>query len=168
MCFAMGVIVTAKLITMSEVLGKPGSLRPGIIFKGKVHIKSWYDNSPCNWSITVSPNGWTSDGLSFQWLQNTFDPCTKSRKTGRYRILVLDSHGSHPPPEFDCYCAKNDIILVRMPPCRYHRVFSSQLSAWIRWEINILYFWFRWCLILQRKRESWQRADLLVSIGKLL
>jgi len=139
--FAMGVIATAKVVTMAENLGKPVLLQPGnrewvtvieavnsagwavppvIIFKGKVHIESWYNGLPRDWSISVSPNGWTSDDLGLQWLKNSFDPYTKCRKTGRYRMLVLDGHGSHLTPEFDRYCDENDIVPICMPAHSSH------------------------------------------------
>jgi hypothetical protein len=62
--FAMGLIATAKVVTRSEILGRPKLLQPGqrewvtaiecinstgfavppcIIFKGKVHIQGWYE-----------------------------------------------------------------------------------------------------------------------------
>jgi hypothetical protein len=69
--FAMGLITTAKVVTRSEILGRPKLLQPGqrewvtaikcinstgfavppcIIFKGKVHIQGWYEelNLPGN------------------------------------------------------------------------------------------------------------------------
>lgn len=63
--FAMGVIGTAKVVTMSDHMGKPVLLRPGnrewvtaieavnasgwvlppvIIFAGKVHLAAWYED----------------------------------------------------------------------------------------------------------------------------
>ena len=85
--FAMGLTATAKVITRSEYYGKRASLQPGnrewvtviesvsasgrvlspyIIFKGKVFIQSWFDELPNDWTLNVSPNGWTTDeiGLS--------------------------------------------------------------------------------------------------------
>lgn len=62
--FAMGLIATTKVVTRSEILGRPKLLQPGqrewvtaikcinstgfaippcIIFKGKVHIQGWYE-----------------------------------------------------------------------------------------------------------------------------
>lgn len=43
-----------------------------------------------------------------------FDRWTKTRTTGRYRLLILDSHGSHSTPEFDEFCSDNQIITLCM------------------------------------------------------
>jgi hypothetical protein len=79
--FAMGLISTAKVVTRSEILGKPKLLQPGqrewvtaiecinstgfvvppcIIFKGKVHIQGWYEELglALDWRLEVSANGW--------------------------------------------------------------------------------------------------------------
>ena len=72
-----------------------------IIFEGKVHISTWYQDSPLppTWRIAVSENGWTTDELTLEWLQQVFEPQTRSRTVGRYRLLILDGHGSHMTPE---------------------------------------------------------------------
>jgi len=105
--FAMGLVATAKVVTRSEMLGRPFLIQPGnrewvtsiecvnstrwvlppcIIFKEKVHIEGWYQDTalPANWQIEVSENGWTTDQIGLQWLQKVFIPATTSRTTGRY------------------------------------------------------------------------------------
>jgi len=137
--FAMGLIATAKVVTRADMYGRRQVIQPGnrewvtsiecvnstgwvlppcIIFKGTVHIEGWYQDSklPHNWRIEVSPNGWTSDQITLRWLQKVFIPETNSRSCGRYRLLVLDGHGSHLTPEFDRICSENDIIPICMPP----------------------------------------------------
>jgi hypothetical protein len=39
---------------------------------------------------------------------------------GRYRLLVLDGHGSHLTAQFDRICAENDIIPLCMPAHSSH------------------------------------------------
>lgn len=38
-----------------------------------------------------------------------------SRVQGRFRLLILDRHGSHLTPQFDRICAENNIIPLCMP-----------------------------------------------------
>jgi hypothetical protein len=135
--FAMGLIATAKVITRRESYGRRSLLQPGnrewvtviectntfgwalapsVIFKGKVFVESWFDSLPGNWRFEVSPNGWTSDEIGLRWLQKLFIPSTSSRTKGRYRLLVLDGHGSHLTPKFDEICEQNNIIPICMPP----------------------------------------------------
>ncbi|KAJ1709876.1 hypothetical protein NYO67_7994 [Aspergillus flavus] len=89
--FAMDLIAAAKVVTRSDVPGKPFLLQPGnrewvtaieyissngwalspyIIFKGKVYMESWYENKdiPSDWRIEISPNGWTSNKIGLRWL----------------------------------------------------------------------------------------------------
>src|SRR5699024_6940786 len=49
-----------------------------------------------------------------------FIPSTTSRTKGRYRLLILDGHGSHLTPRFDEICQKNNIIPIFMPAHSSH------------------------------------------------
>ena len=140
--FAMGLVSTAKVVTRSEYYGRRSVLQPGnrewvttvetinalgwclpplIIFKGKRYIESWFcSDLPDDWRFEVSPNGWTTDEIGLRWLQKLFIPATTSRTRGRYRLLILDGHGSHLTPEFDKTCAENDIIPICMPAHSSH------------------------------------------------
>ncbi|KAJ5267711.1 hypothetical protein N7478_010519 [Penicillium angulare] len=139
--FAMGLTATAKVVTRSEYYGRRSLLQPGnrewvttvectnasgwalppcVIFKGKVFIESWFDGLPEDWRFEVSPNGWTSDEITLRWLEKLFIPSTSLRVKGRYRLLILDGHGSHLTPKFDELCEKNNIIPICMPAHSSH------------------------------------------------
>ncbi|KAI9041725.1 Transposase [Aspergillus affinis] len=86
--FAMGVIATTKVVTRSNMPGKPHLIQPGnrewttiecinssgwsiptcVIFKGKLHIEDSYEECsiPGDWKIKVSANGWTTDEISLE------------------------------------------------------------------------------------------------------
>ena len=93
-------------------------LPPCIIFKGKVHIEGWYEQPklPLDTRLEVSPNGWTSNEIGLRWLKNLFIPMTTHRTIGKYRLLVMDGHGSHLSPQFDQIYSENNIIPICMPP----------------------------------------------------
>jgi hypothetical protein len=140
--FAMGLISAQKVVTRAEYYGRRSILQPGnrewvtaieticadgyslppcIIFKGQVYIAGWFEsNLPRDWRIEVSNNGWTTDEIGLRWLQKIFIPCTNSRVRGRFRLLILDGHGSHLTPQFDRICAENDIIPLCMPSHSSH------------------------------------------------
>jgi hypothetical protein len=140
--FAMGLIATAKVITRAEYYGRRSVLQPGnrewvtsiecvnstgfvlppcIIFKSsKYQQYAWFDDLPDDWRIEISENGWTTDEIGLRWLEKLFIPATTSRTRGRYRLLVLDGHGSHLTPHFDRLCEQNDIIPICMPPHSSH------------------------------------------------
>ncbi|RJE17767.1 Pogo transposable element, partial [Aspergillus sclerotialis] len=141
--FAMGLIATTKVVTRAEFYGRRSLLQPGnrewvtsiectnasgwalppcLIFKGKVFVQSWFEGLalPNDWQFELSPNGWTSDEIGLRWLQKLFIPSTTTRTKGKYRLLVLDGHGSHLTPQFDRTCSQNDIIPICMPPHSSH------------------------------------------------
>jgi hypothetical protein len=139
--FAMGLISAQKVVTRAEYYGRRSILQPGnrewvtaieaicadgyslppcVIFKGKVAIAGWFDSLPKDWRFEVSKNGWTTDEIGLRWLQKLFIPLTNSRVRGRFRLLILDGHGSHLTPLFDQICAENDIIPLCMPAHSSH------------------------------------------------
>ena len=134
----MGLIAITKVVSRAEMPGKPCLIQPGnqewvttikcintrgwpipstVIFKGKVHIEGWFDEGsiPGSWRIKMSANRWTTDAIGLHWLQKVFIPATNERTRGGYRLLILDRHGSHLTPEFDCTCKENNIIPLYMP-----------------------------------------------------
>ena len=141
--YAMGLIGTTCVVTSSDRRGRPVTLQPGdrewvtsiecvnssgwalppmLIFAGKVHISTWYQNTeiPRDWMIALSDNGWTNDKLGLEWVQTVFDPITASHTVGTHRLLILDGHGSHATPEFDLFCKEKDIITLCMPAHSSH------------------------------------------------
>ena len=85
----MGIVATAKVICSADRMGKLSLIQPGnrewvtivecvgstgkvvpplIIFKSTHNQAEWYMHPilPADWSITHSPNGWTSDELGKQ------------------------------------------------------------------------------------------------------
>ncbi|KAH8430962.1 uncharacterized protein LDX57_013068 [Aspergillus melleus] len=137
--FAMGLISNARVLTRADYYGKTRVVQPGnrewiisiecinstgwvlppcVIFKGKVHIEGWYEKPklPLDTRLEVNPNGWTSNEIGLRWLEYLFIPMTTHRTIGKYRLLVMDGHGSHLSPQFDQLCSENNIISIYMPP----------------------------------------------------
>lgn len=123
-----------------------------VIFKGKVHLSTWFEKTglPPNWVIALSDNGWTSNELGLKWLSKVSEPNTAPRVVGKYRLLILDGHGSHATPEFDQFCTERAIITLCMPPHSSHllqpldigcfsplkRAYGSQIAEFIRLGVN--------------------------------
>ena len=140
--FQMGVASSSKVVTGSERRARPELVQPGdrewvtviqsicaagyaippfIIYKGRVHISAWYEETeiPHNWKLSVSENGWTNNALGLEWLKH-FDAHTKTRQVGRYRLLILDGHESHLNQGFKDYCLENNILTLCMPAHSSH------------------------------------------------
>jgi hypothetical protein len=70
--------------------------------------------------IAVSDSGYTNDQLSLEWLKH-FDVQTRPAN-GEWRMLVMDSHGSHLTIEFINYCYQPHvkISVFLLPPHSTH------------------------------------------------
>jgi hypothetical protein len=85
--------------------------------------------------VASSPSGWTNERLGLAWLKDVFDANTKSKARRKWRLLIVDGHGSHLTPQFIDYCIKNRIFLAILPPHSTHQlqpldvVMYSPLSA---------------------------------------
>jgi hypothetical protein len=138
--FMMGIASTSKVVTSSDTISRATVVQPGnrewvttiecinasgwsippfVILSGRLHQASWYQDLPPDWAVAVSDNGWTNDGLGYEWIQH-FHRHTESRSSGAYRLLILDGHSSHATPEFDQFCTENKIITLCMPAHTSH------------------------------------------------
>jgi hypothetical protein len=140
--FMMGVIASQMLVIGSERRGKRKAIQPGnrewvtvicsinatgwaippfIIFAGRVHISSWYEDKsiPRDWVIELSSNGWTTNELGIAWLKH-FNKHTEARTRGTHRLLIIDGHESHHSLEFDRLCKELNIITLCMPSHSSH------------------------------------------------
>ena len=63
------------------------------------------------------------------WLQNDFDPATRDKAAGRYRLLILDGHNSHCTFMFCKYAAENKIIIVCLPSHTTHALQPCDVGA---------------------------------------
>ena len=138
-------------MTVIEATGATGYLLPPlIIFKGKEHPDTWYKELPKDWSIAVSPNGWTTDEIGRYWVEKVFNLHTKDRCVGAYQLLVLDGHNSHSTAQFEHFCGENKIIPLYLPPHSSHllqpldvgcfgplkKAYGSQVQGYIRAGVN--------------------------------
>ena len=108
-------------VSIVEAVSAAGQkLQALVIFKGKSLQTTWFpaQNIP-NWLYTTSENGWTSNQIGFEWLQRIFLPNT-SPSTDRYRLLLLDGHGSHTPVDFMWLCKQHKVHLLYLPPHASH------------------------------------------------
>lgn len=96
------------------------ALPPYIIFKGKLVNLQWKDylEDP-NTKVKVSENGWTDNSIALDWLHH-FDNMTKLRTAGKWRMLLVDGHGSHISLDFAEYCFKHNIVALCLPAHSTH------------------------------------------------
>ena len=107
-----------SIIECISALGK--KITPVVIFKGKSLQSSWFTlgRTP-EYYYTTSENGWTSNAIGLQWLNEVFLPSTQCGD-GVPRLLLLDNHGSHISIEFMKICWQNDVYLYYLIPHSSH------------------------------------------------
>ena len=82
---------------------------------GSISGDTWGD-----WRFSGSQNGWTSNQHGVEWLRQCFEPDTREKADGNYRLLILDGHGSHVTGSFIMHCMDHRIALMRLPPHTSH------------------------------------------------
>jgi hypothetical protein len=138
-------------ITLLACICADGStLDPAIIHQsasGSIQ-DSWlqaFDPSDHRAHFASSPSGWTNNEIGLAWLKQVFNPSTKAKARSSYRLLILDSHGSHLTMDIIEYCHQNKILLMIYPPHSTHTLqpldvvmfkplssaYSSQVAAFM-------------------------------------
>jgi hypothetical protein len=69
---------------------------------------------------TSSPSGWTNNEIGLAWLEQVFDRKTRLKAQGRWRLLIINGHGSHLTQDFLAFCDENKILLFVFPPHSTH------------------------------------------------
>jgi hypothetical protein len=98
-------------------------IAPLVIFKGKQHQESWYnDIKEDEVFFAVSSTGWTSSDIALSWVKEVFDPQTKALANGGYRMLIIDGHSSHIEYKFLKFCLDNKVVPFCMPSHSTHHL----------------------------------------------
>ena len=66
--------------------------------------------------VASSSRGWTDKDIGLAWLEQVFDRYNKPKARLKYRLLIVDGHGSHLTQAFIEYCHQKRIILAVLPP----------------------------------------------------
>jgi len=110
-------------VTVLECIGGDGSvIDPLVIFRGTNLNTEWLvpGQLTAGWRFSATRRGWTSDIHGLEWLRRCFEPTTREKANGEYRMLILDGHGSHITYEFLLHCREHKIVLVRLIPHTSH------------------------------------------------
>jgi hypothetical protein len=96
------------------------SLPPSLIYQGTSGLQSsWVDDVEAEENpvfLSNSPTGWKKNELGLAWLQQVFDRYTKAKARSKWRLLLLDGHGSHLTRDFIDFCDHNRILIALFPP----------------------------------------------------
>jgi len=111
---------------MMKYICVDGSIVPPlVIFRAENLSQQWIPTSiHGNWSIDCNSKDWISNIHGMQWLCQCFEPATREKAGGEYRLLICDGHDSHITGEWIAYCMDINIILTILPP---HSSYLTQL-----------------------------------------
>jgi hypothetical protein len=109
-------------VSMVECICADGTILPPLgIFKGKNILQNWIPNEVLDkWFFSANTKGWTSNLHGLEWLKRVFEPTTRTKANGEYRLLICDGHDSHISGSFIAHCLQNRIILLILPPHTSH------------------------------------------------
>ena len=92
-----------------------------IIFRAENLNFQWIPASIAgDWRFACNSKGWTSNEHGLDWLRHCFEPETREKANGAYRLLICDGHDSHITGELIAHCMDNNIILMILPPHTSH------------------------------------------------
>ncbi|CEL11935.1 hypothetical protein ASPCAL15029 [Aspergillus calidoustus] len=115
------------ITTIGCICADGTSLSPGLIYQaasGNLQ-DSWlqdFKNETHHCFFASSKTGWTNNDLGFAWIRDVFDRETKEKARRRWRLLIMDSHGSHLTPQIMEFCMANRIHIATFPPHSTHRL----------------------------------------------
>lgn len=103
-------------VSILETISATGQkLRCIVIFKGQSLQTTWFPSDLVpDWLYTTSQNGWTSNEIGSEWLRRIFIPETQP-EGNRWRLLIVDGHGSHVDIEFMLLCRQHRIWILYLP-----------------------------------------------------
>jgi DDE superfamily endonuclease len=111
------------LVTAIECMSADGRcLNPLIIWPTSTLRSDWTTHETPNWHVGCSPSGYSNSDIVLEWFRLVFDPQTKSRASGRPRVLIVDGFGRQESLEVLQFCHANNIILCRLPSHTSHKL----------------------------------------------
>jgi hypothetical protein len=115
----------AWITLLACVCGDGSALPPSLIYESANSTiqSSWVEeiqSGEHSVLVSSSPSGWTNNDIGLAWLEQVFDRFTKEKARRKYRLLILDGHGSHVTMDFINYCDQNKILLAIFPPHSTH------------------------------------------------
>jgi len=112
----------------------------------------------------VSQKGWTSNNLGLKWLMENFELRTRAKAEGRYRMLILDGHGSHLAPPFVRYCFENQIALLCLPAHTSHMLQPLDLACFSPLKAH---YRNETANIMRKTRKAIPKADFMEIYQKI-
>jgi hypothetical protein len=106
------------------ICGDGSALDPALIYEAKGELRNtWVSDVEVGKHqvfMATSPSGWSNNELGLAWLEQVFNRSSQEKARRRWRLLILDGHGSHVTADFIDYCDAHKILLMVFPPHSTH------------------------------------------------
>jgi hypothetical protein len=84
--------------------------------------------------VSSSNTGWSNNDMALAWLELVFNRFTKAIARRKYRILILDGHGSHITHKSFDFDNQYQILLMIFPPHSTHSLNHSTFAFSHLWH----------------------------------
>ena len=92
-------------VSVIECISASGvALKPTVIFKAKGMWSHFVPKPAPDWKYDANDNGWMTNKIGLNWLDELFLPTTALGNPDDWRLLIMDNHGSHCTAEFMAKC----------------------------------------------------------------
>lgn len=105
-----------------EAIGTTGEQLPlFVILKGKRWKDNWFTPElELGDHVSLSENKWADNKLCMEWLEECFEPFTRSHLRDEYRLLIVDGHASHASTGLITFTRAQKFICLCLPPHSTH------------------------------------------------
>jgi len=125
-----------KSLTVIESISADGRKPPpaGVICPGKRHMENWYhENLEGGELVHLSPTGYTNELIALDWLRH-FIKHVGAGPDKPWRLLLMDSHGSHENPDFVLLALENHIEPFTFPSHMTHILQPLDVGVFRPWK----------------------------------
>ena len=131
----VGVPENRLSLTIIESISADGkAIPPVVIVPGVTIMVSWFhENMTGHEVITVSPSGYTNEGICITWL----DHFIKHNNCGPdkpWHILLIDGATCHKAPDFVLKAKMNHIWVVKFPSHQTHLIQPLDVGCFRQWK----------------------------------
>ena len=148
-------------ITVIECICADGTvIAPMVIFKGEgLNARDVVEGAE-DWTFAFNSKRWTSNAHGLSWFQRCFEPATREKANGEYRLLICDGNDSHITAAVIELCMNNKIILMVLPPHTSHLLqpLNVAIFAPVKAYLTMQNKQFINCGIARQQRPEWLAA----------
>jgi hypothetical protein len=131
----VGVPENRLSLTIIESISADGkAIPPGVIVPGSRIMEAWFHrNMTGHELITVSPTGYTNEGICLAWLDHFIhhNNCGPDKP---WHILLIDGATCHEAPQFIIKSKINHIWVVKYPSHQTHLIQPLDVGCFRQWK----------------------------------